>query len=168
MVPSIVSVGEDGRAAIVASEDSGAAVVVDLNTESVRCTLAPHQALSQGVLSPDGRWAATSGWHTPSVKLWDACRGTLVQELPLGSQNAAFFSPDGLTLVTCRGSEYRFWDMPSCRPIRELRWEIPSYPGWVAFSPDRRLVALELSPAVDPSPRRRLWPDPGQVRGSPL
>ena len=62
--------------------------------------------------------------------------------------NNAFFSPDGRTLVTSRGDEYRFWDVPSWQPARRLPWEIPSYPGWVAFSPDRKLLALELSPAV--------------------
>jgi tetratricopeptide (TPR) repeat protein len=29
-----------------------------------------------------------------------------------------------------------------------LQWEISSFPGWVAFSPNGRLVALEISPAV--------------------
>jgi tetratricopeptide (TPR) repeat protein len=38
--------------------------------------------------------------------------------------------------------------MGSWRLTRRLPWEIPSYPGWVAFSPDRKIVALELSPAV--------------------
>jgi WD40 repeat protein len=148
MVPSAVSVGEDGRVAVVASEDSGTAVVIDLATDAIRCTLSPHTSLSRAVLSADGRWAATSGWHTPGVKLWDAHAGSLVRDLPIGSQNAAFFSPDGRTLVTCLGSEYRFWNVPSWEPIRQLRWEIPSYPGWVAYSPDGRLIALELSPAV--------------------
>jgi serine/threonine protein kinase/WD40 repeat protein len=148
MVPSTVSVGEDGRAAVVASEDSGTAVVIDLATDALRCTLSPHTSVSRAVLSADGRWAATTGWHTPSVKLWDAHVGSLVRDLPIGSQNAAFFSPDGRTLVTCLGSEYRFWEIPSWKPIRQLRWEIPSYPGWVAYSPNGRLIALELSPAV--------------------
>src|SRR5262249_379327 len=117
-------------------------------TETVRCTLAPHPELSEGVLSPDGKWAATWGWHTPSIKIWDARTGALVQELPLGPQNAAYFSPDGRTLVTSLADCYAVWEVPSWRAVRELRWEIPSYPGWVAFSPDRRLVALELSPAI--------------------
>jgi WD40 repeat protein/Flp pilus assembly protein TadD len=148
IAPSVASVGLDGYTAIVTSEKSSTAVVVDLDTETVRCKLAPHPWLSHGVLSPDGRWAATSGWHTPSVKVWDAHTGALAKDLPIGGLNAAFFAPDGRTMITSIATEYRLWDVPAWRAVRELRWEIPSYPGWVAFSPDRKLMALELSPAV--------------------
>ena len=121
---------------------------MDLATEAVRCILAPHPDLNRAVLSPDGRWVVTSGWHTQSVKIWDARTGAMVKELRLGVTNNAFFSPDGRTLVTSRGEEYRFWDVETWKPDRRLAWEIPSYPGWVAFSPDRTLLALELSAAV--------------------
>ncbi len=46
------------------------------------------------------------------------------------------------------GAAYRFWDPSSWQLVRELPWDIPSYPGWVAFSPDHALLALERSPAV--------------------
>ena len=52
------------------------------------------------MISPDGRWVATSGWHSEVVKVRDAQTGSVVKELPLGLINAAFFSPDGRTLVT--------------------------------------------------------------------
>ena len=71
-VPIRAHVDQDGRAVAVASERSGVALVLDLPTEVVRCTLSPHPSLIRAMLSPDGRWAATSGWHTPSVKVWDA------------------------------------------------------------------------------------------------
>jgi WD40 repeat protein len=147
MAPSIASVDQDGHTALVACESSGAAVVLDLADEAVRCTL-PHPAVSYGMLSPDGRWAATAGWNTPSVKVWDARTGALAEDLTTGSQNAVYFSPDGRTMITSLVGKYQFRGVPSWRPIRELHWEVPSYPGWVAFSPDRKLVALELSPAV--------------------
>ena len=148
MNPTVMSVGPDRRTAIVSGEDAGAAVILDLDTESVRCTLSPHPAVSAAILSPDGRWAATSGWHSPSVKVWDARTGALVKEFTTGPQNAAYFSPDGRTMVTSLVGAYRFYDVPSWRLSRELRCAIPSFPGWVAFSPDGRLVALETSPAV--------------------
>ena len=148
MDPTIMSVGPDRRTAIIACEDAGTAVILDLDTESVRCTLAPHPAVSAAILSPDGRWAATSGWHSPSVKVWDARTGAPVKEFAIGPQNAAYFSPDGRTMVTSLVGAYRFYDVPSWRLSRELRCTIPSFPGWVAFSPDGRLVALETSPAV--------------------
>ena len=148
VIPTVVSVGTDRRTAIVSGEDAGAAVILDLDTEAVRCTLSPHPAVSAGVLSPDGRWAATSGWHSPNVKVWDAHTGALVKGFTTGPQNAAYFSPDGRTMVMSLAGTYRFYDVPSWRLARELRCAIPSFPGWVAFSPDRRLVALETSPAI--------------------
>jgi eukaryotic-like serine/threonine-protein kinase len=148
MVPAHAHVGLDGRTAVVASEQSGAAIVLDLETEAVRCTLAPHKAVNRGELSADGRWAATAGWHTPTVKVWDAHTGALVQDLPVGGMNMAFFTPDSHSLITSVGAAYEFWDVSSWRPVRELRVDIPVYPGWVAFSPDRKLMALEVSAAV--------------------
>ena len=38
--------------------------------------------------------------------------------------------------------------MKSWLPTMRLPREILSYPGWVAFSPDQKLLAMELSPAV--------------------
>ena len=148
IAPTRADVEQNGRAVAVAGESSGTALVVDLLTGAVRCTLVPHPGLNRAVISPDGRWVATSGWHSEVVKVWDARTGSLVKELPLGLNIVAFFSPDGRTLVTSRGDEYRSWDVPSWLPSLRLPWEIQSYPGWVAFSPDRSLLAMERSPAV--------------------
>ncbi len=148
MSPTVVSVCDDRRTAIVSSEDSGVAVIVDLDTESVRCTLSPHPSVSEGMLSPDGRWATTSGWHSPNVKVWDAHTGALVKQFTTGAQNAAYFSPDSRTLILSLPGMYRICDVPSWNVSREVRCAIPSFPGWAAFSPDRRLIALEKSPAI--------------------
>ncbi len=147
-VASVVTVAADGHNAIVACEESGVAILLDLDAEAAGRRILSHAQATQGSLSADGRWAATWGWHTPQVKIWDAHSGAFVKELAIGRQNAAFFSTDSRTLVTSLGREYRFWEIASWKPFRELQWEIPSYPGWVAFSPDGRLMALELSPAV--------------------
>jgi tetratricopeptide (TPR) repeat protein len=121
---------------------------MDLDSEAVQCKLASHSSLLRAVLSPDGNWAASSGWHTPSIFVWDARTGAAVKELRLGTMNNAFFSPDGRTLITSRGDEYCFWDIPSFLPVKRLPWDVPNYPGWVAFAPDQNLMALELSAAV--------------------
>ncbi len=147
MEPTRAAVGLDGRIAVVACEGSAAVLVLDLEDEAVRYTL-PHASASSGRVSPDGRWVATTGWHATSVKLWDARTGAPVDELATGPQNVAFFAPDGRTMITSLVGRYQFREVPSWRAVRELQWEIPSYPGWVAFSPDGRLVALEISPAV--------------------
>jgi Tfp pilus assembly protein PilF len=82
------------------------------------------------------------------VKVWNAHTGALVKDFKTGAQNAAYFSPDSQTMVASLAGAYRIYDVPSWRLSREVRCAIPSFPGWVAFSPDRRLVALETSPAV--------------------
>ena len=51
-------------------------------------------------------------------------------------------------MITSLVGRYQFREVPSWRAVRELQWEISSFPGWVAFSPDGRFVALEISPAV--------------------
>jgi eukaryotic-like serine/threonine-protein kinase len=147
MEPTTAAVGPDGRTAVVACEGSAAVLVLDLEDETVRHTL-PHASASSGRVSPDGRWVATTGWHATSVKLWDARTGAPVDELATGPQNFAFFAPDGRTMITSLVGRYQFREVPTWRALRELQWEISSYPGWVAFSPDGRFVALEISPAV--------------------
>jgi serine/threonine protein kinase/WD40 repeat protein len=146
--PSVASVSASGRTAIVASETSGVGMIVDLDSETLQCPELTHPSLGAGALSPDGRWAATSGWHTRNIKFWDARTGKLAKDLQVGYQNSAFFAPDGNMVVTCVGSEYLFRRVPSWDPVGTLSWEVSSYPGWVAFSPDDRLIALERSPAV--------------------
>src|SRR4029077_663221 len=43
---------------------------------------------------------------------------------------------------------FSFWDVATLQPIRRLRRDVASYPGYVAFSPDGRLMAVEMAPAV--------------------
>src|SRR5262249_47525568 len=96
---AVASVGGEGHRMLVACPKSGEGLVLDLDDDAVRRPL-PHPALSYGMLSPDARWAATAGWHSPMIKVWDARTGAPVEELKTGAQNAVFFSPDGRTMVT--------------------------------------------------------------------
>src|SRR5262249_34371057 len=132
--PSVASISRDCHTAVVASESEGQAMILDLESERLRCQPLAHPLLGEASLSPDGRWAATWGWHTGSVKIWDARTGELASDLAIGDKNSAFFSPDGRTLVTSLGSEYQFRQVPTWSPVRTLPWEVWSYPGWVAFS----------------------------------
>ena len=163
--PTTVAVGSDGRLAVVACEGSGAVLVLDLEDEVVRCTL-PHPSANFGRVSPDGRWVVTAGWHATSVKVWDARTGAPVNELATGRQNYAFFSPDGRTMITSLSGRYQFREVPSWRSVRELQWEIPSHPGWVAFSPDRKLVGAGAVARGGASRRGRFRPDAGPAAGS--
>jgi tetratricopeptide (TPR) repeat protein len=59
-----------------------------------------------------------------------------------------FFTPDSRALIISLGDEVSFWDVRTLRPVRRLRRDIAQFPGWVAFAPDGRLMALEMAPAV--------------------
>ena len=64
------------------------------------------------------------------------------------SKRYVFFTPDSRALIIARGDEFSFWDVATLQPIRRLRRDVAQYPGHVAFSPDGRLMALEMAPAV--------------------
>src|SRR5262249_62058778 len=57
-------------------------------------------------------------------------------------------TPDSRALIIARGDEFTFWDVATLQPIRRLPREAGLYPGHVAFSPDGRLMAVEMAPAV--------------------
>src|SRR5262245_50362854 len=99
-------------------------------------------------LSGDGRWAASCGWHSDRVRLWEIGTGRMVQQWILGKRTLVFFTPDSSALVISRDDEFSLWDVRTFQPIHRLRRDVAQFPGWVAFSPDGRLMALEMAPAV--------------------
>jgi hypothetical protein len=99
-------------------------------------------------LSADGRWAASCGWHSDRVRLWNARSGELVHEWVLGKRTLVFFTPDSRVLVLSRDDEFSFLSLDTLQPIYRLRRDVAHLPGCVAFSPDGRLMALEMAPAV--------------------
>jgi serine/threonine protein kinase/WD40 repeat protein len=138
----------DGRALGVATQEGGSNRIVDLETGTVRRELGIHPRGEVRALSGDGRWAASSGWHSDRVRLWNAMNGRMVHEWVVGKQTNVFFTPDSRALIISRGDEYGFWDVTTLQLIHRLRRDVTLYPGHVAFSPDGRLMALEMAPAV--------------------
>jgi eukaryotic-like serine/threonine-protein kinase len=139
----------EGRTLAVVSEGEGNIQVLDLGRGVVRQKLWGRlRGTDNHALSADGRWAANCGWHSDRVRLWNVQTGKMVREWVLGPRNAVFFTPDSRTLIISRGDEFSFWDVESLRPVRRLRRDVALYPGWVAFSPDGRLMALEMAPAI--------------------
>jgi eukaryotic-like serine/threonine-protein kinase len=138
----------DGRTLGVATQEGGPNKILDLETGTVRRELGSHPWGEVRALSGDGRWAASSGWVSDRVRLWNAETGQMVHEWVVGKQTNVFFTPDSRALIISRGDEFSFWDVATLQPIRRLRRDVAHYPGYVAFSPDGRLMAVEMAPAV--------------------
>jgi hypothetical protein len=72
----------------------------------------------------------------------------MVHEWVEGKRALAFFTPDSRSLVIAGGDAFRFHDVDTFQEVRRLPREITQFPGWVAFSPDGRLMAVEMAPGV--------------------
>jgi eukaryotic-like serine/threonine-protein kinase len=138
----------DGGMLGVMTKEGGANKILDLETGTVRRELGVHSLGEVRALSGNGRWAASCGWHSDRVCLWNVATGERVHEWVLGKRTFVFFTPDSRTLVISRGDEFSFWDVETLRLIRRLPRDVTQFPGQVAFSPDGRLMALEMAPAV--------------------
>ena len=148
--PRRIAAGRDGKLLGVLNEAPGraGAMLVDLERDMLRGQFQSHAGVSYIALSPDTRWLATGGWHSDRVRLWDAQNGKLAQELIMGASTRVAFTPDSRRLVTATGGEFAFRDLESLEPVEQWSREIGLYPGDVAFSPDGKLMAMEMSPAV--------------------
>jgi WD40 repeat protein len=139
-----------GSTAGVVSESAGAAWIIDLATGAVRGPALKHDNATYVALSSDARWMATAGWHSGSVRLWDAREGRLIEEWapePFGT-NTVWFTPDSRELLICRGDQIIFRDLATLSS-RHLERERSHYPAFsVAFSDEGRLIAVEMAPGV--------------------
>jgi eukaryotic-like serine/threonine-protein kinase len=140
-----VRFGRDGRtlAVIDGVGEGGRVFVLDLDGRRPPVTLSGHPGLTRIDLSPDGAWVATGTWHGRGVKVWDACSGKPVRELPVRGSAGVLFSPDGRWLVTSAGEEYAIWKVGSWALSRRIPREgTIEVPGYAAFSPDGRVLAI--------------------------
>jgi WD40 repeat protein len=113
----------------------------------------PAPALSAG-----GRKVALLGEHGSEscvVRLVNGETGKLIvrKELPAGKAVRAALSPDGALLATAHeGGGLRLWDTGSWKERHRLEG-VGQEPGWLAFSPDGKLLAA--APAGRARPQ--LW-----------
>jgi WD40 repeat protein len=140
--------GPDGHTLGAVTIEGGSSTILNLQTGKVRRELGIHPRGEVRALSGDGRWAASCGWHSDRVRLWDVASGRMVRQWMVGPQTVTTFSPDSRALIIARGDEFSFWDVETLQRIRRLRRDVTQYPGWVGFSPDGRLMALEMAPGV--------------------
>jgi len=143
----LASDGAVQKLAIV-STNTGEAIVLDLAAPSSRPVLVDHPMADYVALSPDAKWLATSGWHSDRARLWNLQTGKLARDWIVGLETRVAFTPDSQELIIERGSEFHFVNVETLETSRRLRREIGLYPGNVAFSPDGKLMAMEMAPAV--------------------
>jgi tetratricopeptide (TPR) repeat protein len=72
----------------------------------------------------------------------------MVHEWVSGKRTLVYFTPDSRALVISRENELTFWDVETMHLIRRLARDVAQFPGHVAFSPDGKLMAVEMVPAV--------------------
>jgi serine/threonine protein kinase/WD40 repeat protein len=147
-IPQFLSLSPDGRTLAVVGERSGVGQILDLDQGSVRVGPIQHSLVSYAAYSPDGRWLATSGWHSDRILLWNVATGKMAREWNTQEVVIPFFTPDSRSLVTSVGSDFLFRDVQTDQLTRRLRRDGTAYPGWVAFSPDGGLMAAEVTAGV--------------------
>jgi len=137
-----------GRTLAIVGQSDGQVMVLDVATKSTRL-LPVHDSKPEFVaLSADAKWLATSGWHSDRVQLWNMESGKLVRDWIVALKTKVAFTPDSRELIVERSGEFQFVKIETLETTRSLRREIGLYPGTVAFSPDGKLMAMEMSPAV--------------------
>jgi serine/threonine protein kinase/WD40 repeat protein len=147
VAPHRLACSKDFKTLAIVSELAGKAVVLHQGPESNRSIVVEHPGASFLALSPDAKWLATSGWHSPRVRLWNAQSGGLTWERIVDGETKVSFSPDGRQLIISRIGEFSFLDVGTFETTRRLAREVV-YPGETVFSPDGKLMALEMEPGV--------------------
>lgn len=122
-----VSLSADARIAatvlstVVTSSDRDNVMVWDARSGRLRVRLGEHSGVIPAELSPDGRFALTSGREDHTARLWDTGTGTCVRELHRGDWNvsAMSISPDARTAAVAL-KDIGIWDLTTGRQIRTL------------------------------------------------
>ena len=127
---------------------TGQAMVLDLATRSTLDAPVSHPMADYVAVSPDAKWLATSGWHSDRVQLRNLQTGKLVKDWVVGLETKVAFTPDSRELIVEQGGEFHFVNVETLETSRRLKREVGLYPGNVAFSPDGKLMAMEMAPAV--------------------
>ena len=146
--PMRMAKAHEGQTLAVVGESAGQCVLLDLATERVGGPEMSHSNAGFLALSANAERLATSGWHSPTVKLWETQSGRLITELETGLITRVFFTPDNRELIVARKKEFSFYDASSLKATRQMPRDIGLYPGYVAFSADGKLMAMEMAPGL--------------------
>jgi WD40 repeat protein len=147
-IPESARRSRDGRLIAVASQQSGVALVLDAATGAMRTPLLEHPSVGYVALSPDEKWLATAGWHSQLVRLWNVQTGQMAREWTTPGASHIGFTPDSREVVRMLNEECGFWSVETFQRVRRVPRNASAYPTPAAFSPDEKLVAVEVTPGV--------------------
>jgi WD40 repeat protein len=151
--PYRAAVSLDGKKIAYLDCPNQQTIVIDAKTPGKQVVLKSSPLEWDVALSPNARWAAVGNWRDKEgAKVWDLTSSTTtpVWQLPnidpgTGSCRVAF-SPDAKWLVTGEQDKYRFWQVGSWAPGLVIKRDrLEPLPGPVAFSPDKRILAIARS-----------------------
>ena len=146
--PGLAARGNAENAIACTDELAGRAFVFDLQESNKPPVTITHSNVTCIALSPDGQWLATSGWHSDKTCLWNAQTGDLVHEFTDTVCSRTTFSSDSKELVVSRRGEFLIYDVAPLRLKRNIPRQAGLYPGWVAYSADGHVMALELAAGI--------------------
>jgi serine/threonine protein kinase/WD40 repeat protein len=151
-----LSASANGRLVGVTLPRRGGAMVIELDRPWRRNLLVPHEGAASLAISPDGRWAATTGRFGSSdglqLKVWDTATGKLEFQTAVGNGKVAF-SPDGKWLGvgparwfgTAESARYRFFNTGTWTPGPEFDHGVENGIAPLTFHPSGRIVAIRDS-----------------------
>jgi eukaryotic-like serine/threonine-protein kinase len=142
----------DGRLVGAASPDYPGALLINPDRPWRRNWLVPHGDVADMALSPDGRWAATTGWGlSPASReliVWEVATPKPVMRLTVGNARVAF-SPAGLWLGVGGENRYRFFRTGSWAAGPQFELVGAGGRMRLAFHPSGRIAAIiDVAPAT--------------------
>jgi len=141
------SLAGDGRTLAIISERLDKVWILDLQSGALLPQEFHHPSGGYVAITPDGRWLATSGWQALETRLWDVQTGEMVLTVPTGRARV-IFTPDGRELVVSTSEGYTFFDAATKKMTRRFEREGNMHFGWLAFSHDAKMMAMETSLGV--------------------
>ncbi len=160
-VCDFAAASQDGKVVAYVSQRDWQPHVLRLDDPAAQPQRLDHIGGLRLDISPDGRHVATGNWQARDVKIWNAADATLVTTLPADNSTNVAFSPCGKYLASGGRFEFRIYRSGDWSELYRLPRELAiNLPGLMAFSPDGKLLAVNLNMTrillLDPATGQRL------------
>jgi eukaryotic-like serine/threonine-protein kinase len=147
-----------GKLLAFAQNAQNRALAVRLEDPQNPMILPDQPRINSIALSPDGKWAAATGWKDAHATAWRV-EGPAPTRLPTRSPdtfaNSTTFTPDGEWLVLNTTRDYQWLRVGTWEPGLRISKLSETGNAPVAFSPDGRLLAITRTPQtiqlIDPT-----------------